>query len=140
MTEFECDCKAIAASVLGNCSVQNKKLRELVAFTRARQDDAEYILGRLEGGEGLGTADVRTLFATVRLAYQKDPHSYVERGWGKILLDAIMASLTPELRSNEEALDEEAAKLRDCLLQKLGSHLYDELLSSDDERIGSPAK
>jgi hypothetical protein len=130
MANFETDCSKIADAVIGHCTVENQPLRKVVGFTRELQEEAEEIVDRLRNGQALGAADVRAQFAAVRIAYQQDPCAYARRRWNRKLLEAINASLRPELRAGETVLNERDAATRDAMLKGMGAALYDELARS----------
>jgi hypothetical protein len=128
MAEFEPDLPPIAATVLSGCTVEGQKLMDQVAFTSEMQEAAELARDNLSVSEPLAQPDIRILFATARLAYQENPRAYIEEDWGKTILSRAVASLKPERRAGEEVLDKSDRKLRNAVLERLGSKLFDELL------------
>jgi hypothetical protein len=129
MANFESDLRPIANSIICGCTLRDQKLVDIVAFTRRMQDGAEYTYERLKDGMPPAQTNVRILFATARLAFQIDPLAYVDRNWGRELLNALTGASTPEWRARGEALDDSGEDMRDALLIALGSDLCEELLS-----------
>jgi len=105
MQPFEADIPAVAAALLdmpwppfGNLS-----LKEVISFSATDAARAQTLAGVILRGSTLpGGEPFRRLYAAATLAYYQDPAAYVQRNAHSALVNRILASIPPGVRSAEK--------------------------------------
>lgn len=108
ITGYEKDVpKVVAAMVRGPyAALPEKRLDRLVCFTSASQRQAVADALELLSGLQPEAADARTLVASARLAFDRNPAKYVKKGGDGLVLDQIKAKQDVGVRAGPPSAEE----------------------------------
>jgi hypothetical protein len=105
MQPFEADIPAVVAALLGTRwpSFGGVSLKEVISFGAADAARAQVLAGVIKLGSALPAGEpFRRLYAAATLAYYDDPATYAARNANSAVVNRILQSIPPGVRSAEK--------------------------------------